>query len=136
MTTKTETTTQKIHAVLRNAGVPRSEEANSSSVPGYWTRDYGYGVEAHGVTVYRCSFCKATAGHRADCISVTHRANVKYRQRKVNDGTFTVRLYQRSTLANAPEAARTESDRAAIFAALTEAGLTVEQVSTDEWFVS
>ena len=135
MTTATATTAQKVNSVLRSAGLPRSEETNSSRIRGYWTRDYGYSVEVHGVTTYKCSFCKKASGHRADCISVTRGAHVKYRQRKVNDGTFTVRLHQRTTIANAPEAARSDSDRAAIVDALTGAGLTVEQVSNDEWLV-
>jgi hypothetical protein len=135
MTTATATTAQKVNSVLRSAGVPRSEETNSSRIAGFWTRDYGYSVEVHGVTTYKCSFCKKGSGHLADCISVTHRAHVKYHQRKVNDGTFTIRLHQRTTIANAPEAARSDADRAAIVNALTQAGLTVEHVNADEWFV-
>ena len=135
MTTATATTAQKVNSVLRSAGVPRSEETNSSRIRGYWTRDYGYSVEVHGVTTYKCSFCKKASGHRADCISVTRGAHVKYRQRKVNDGTFTVRLNQRTTIAHNNEAYRSAADRSAIVTALTDAGLTVEQVNEDEWFV-
>jgi hypothetical protein len=132
MTTATATTPQKVNAILRKAGVPKSE---TTDFRGFAKADYGYSVEAHGEVVYTCTYCKADGAHRANCISVTHGASVKHRQRKVNNGTFTVRLNQRTTMAAAPDAERTNDDRAAIVTALTGAGLSVEQVNEDEWFV-
>lgn len=135
MTTATATTAQQLHKILRNAGVPKSELFETGPISGSGKREYGYSIETHGVMTLTCTYCRKTNGHRADCIAVTHRANVKTRQRKVNDGTFTVRLHQRNTMRTAPESPRTDSDRNAIVAALSEAGLTVEQVKNDEWFV-
>jgi hypothetical protein len=135
MTTATATTAQKVNAILRNAGIPKSEAFETGPISGSGKRGYGYSVESHGVTTHTCTYCGKVNGHRAECISVTHRANVKTRQRKVNDGTFTVRLHQRYTMKTVPASPRTDADRIAIVVALTEAGLTVEQVDNDEWFI-
>jgi hypothetical protein len=135
MTTATATTPQKVNAILRGAGIPKSEVFETGPISGSGKREYGYSVETQGVVTYTCTYCGKVNGHRAECISVTHRANVKTRQRKVNDGTFTVRLHQRHTMKTAPVSPRTDADRVAIVTALTEAGLSVEQVNEDEWFV-
>jgi phage replication-related protein YjqB (UPF0714/DUF867 family) len=129
-------TAQKLHAILRGAGIEKSETHGGGRVPGWYQTDHGYAVETNGQVVYTCGFCRKTTGHALDCVS-SKGASVKYRQRKVNDGTFTVRLHGRSGVQNeALSDAKLDRDRARIVEALSVAGIAYAAVSTNEWLVS
>lgn len=131
-------TAQKVHAVIKKAGVRKSETSQSSRVRGYWNTDYGYQVETNGDTKYICRYCGGDNVHKSsDCFSFEATRNTKspWRQRKVKDGTFTVTLCQRNSIAKTGDDARTQRDRDAITAALTAAGIPFSQVDENNWLV-
>jgi hypothetical protein len=123
-------TAQGLHLLLRQTGIERSEDIQGKVAV---TSSYGYSVEGHGHIVRRCTYCMKNNTHAADCIAVTKRAHVKTRQTKVSDGTFTVSLRSRGIDRNS--AARLESDRNSITAALSAAGIKFERISDNEWMV-
>lgn len=134
--TTTTLTSQKIHAVIKKAGVRKSETSQSGRVRGYWTTDYGYQVETNGETQYICRWCHGNNAHKSsDCLSFRASRNTKspWRQRKVTDGTFTITLHQRTSITKGGDDARTQGDRDAITSALAGAGIPFTRISDDEW---
>ena len=137
MTTTTKTlTANKVHAVLRAAGVEKSDTHSSGRIPGMNSTTYGYSVETNGYTESTCRYCKGINRHATiDCIGrPTRNTKDALRARKVATGTFTVRLNERTGVCGMNDR-RTDADRVRVTAALTAAGLPFVQVGDNEWLV-
>lgn len=140
MTTETATTltAQKLHAVLRAAGIEKSESHGGGPIPGMTSASYGYEVEVDGYIERKCRYCKGVNRHtKLDCIGRgTRRTKDGFRQRKVTTGTFTVRLRERTGICGMDDR-RTDRDRVRITEALTAAGIAfVKADDEDRWTVT
>ena len=140
MTTETATslTAQKLHAVLRAAGIEKSETHGGGPIPGMTSTTYGYSVEVDGYVERKCRYCKGVDRHtKLDCIGQgTRRTKDGFRQRKVTTGTFTVRLHERTGITGMDDR-RTGRDRVRITEALTAAGIAfVKADDEDRWTVT